>query len=381
MRWWGLMLLWWLALSGCQTGSLSEQRTSEAPAVVERVPAASQGFLLADAPRPFSFPEDHGQHPGFQTEWWYYTGHLRTASGRTFGMQVTFFRRGLVPASETRTSVWATEDVYLAHFCISDLEAGKFYQAERLARGAAHLAGASTDSHDLFLLDWRVTPIAGGVRMQLADPAGPQSLDLEVMEPATAVLHGDSPGWSFKGGPQQASYYYSYPRMSARGTLQAGEERHEVSGTLWMDHEWGSNQLASDQQGWDWFALQLDDGSAVMLFQIRPATPGGRTVYSGTRIPVSGEPKTLGAADFTLTPRDWWTSPVSGGKYPLTWEIAIPSVGVAVTVASRMSAQELRTEATTGITYWEGSVGVQGSHPGEGYLEMTGYVENVGVRF
>lgn len=353
----------------------------ESPAPFATAKAAESAFPKADTPRTFEFPRDHGAHPEYQTEWWYYTGHLRTAEGRSFGIQVTFFRRALVAEAPARTSAWSARDIYIAHFCISDLETGKFYQSERIARGAANLAGASLTDHDVHLLDWRVEPIQERVRFRLRDEAAGMYVNLEAITPDRVVLHGESPGLSLKGGPGQASYYYSYPRLPAAGQLRVDGQQYDVSGDLWMDHEFGSNQLGPEQQGWDWFALQLDDGSAVMLFQIRPTESTGETVLSGTWIAPDGTSTLLRAPDIRMTARDPWTSPSSGGKYPQSWRIAIEKFALDVSVQSRMPNQELHTAGSTGITYWEGAVSVSGSHTGEGYLEMTGYVENVGARF
>lgn len=353
-------------------------------------PETESPFPKAAGPRSFNFPRDHGQHPEYETEWWYYTGTLQTAVGRPFGVQITFFRRALAPLPAERASLWNTRDIYLAHFCIADLLTGEFHQMERIARGAAGLAMASPMEHHLQLLDWTITPTEHGVAFRLADRE--QNIALEAFSSTRApiVLHGREPGWSWKTGPQQASYYYSIPRMRTEARLVLQEEIHDLLGDLWMDHEWGSSQLSAAQQGWDWFALQLDDGGAVMLFQIRMTDPAQPAAYSGTWIPApsrddptafSGPPVHLEAGDFTLEPLDWWTSPVTGARYPVRWRITIPGQGFAGEVRARMPNQELETSATTNITYWEGSVAVTGSHPGTGYMELTGYVENVGERF
>jgi len=376
-----LLLIAILLLCGCTAGKEAPAPAADAPSPFATATTAENAFAKADKPRAFAFPRDHGAHPEYQTEWWYYTGHLRTAEGRAFGLQVTFFRRALVADAPARTSNWGAKDIYMAHFCISDLQSGTFYQSERVARGAADLAGASLDGHDVHLLDWSIAPHETGVKMQLADVEAEMGIDLVATEPAVVVLHGESPGLSLKGGPGQASYYYSLPRFPARGQLTVGDRTFEVNGDLWMDHEFGSNQLGPEQQGWDWFALQLDDGSAVMLFQIRPTDPTGNTVLSGTWIAPDGTSTLLSASDIRLAGRSLWTSPNSGGQYPQEWRIAIPRFGVEATVTSRMPNQELHTEGSTGITYWEGAVSVSGSHTGEGYLEMTGYVENIGARF
>ncbi|MEO7993537.1 MAG: lipocalin-like domain-containing protein [bacterium] len=391
MRHLALMLIL-IAVPGCSR-DIAPSATSgdrHQPLPIAAAPAGSvqatglslSGFPLADHAREFVFPRDHGKHPEYETEWWYYTGTLSDDNGHDFGVQVTIFRRALTPPVETgRAASWATRDVYLAHFAIADLSRGTFTVAERLARGAGDLADASLDSHDVHLLDWTVSPISNGFHLNLADTEKGIGLRADNADGGPPILHGVIPGLSLKGGPNQASYYYSLPRIRTVGTLTSHGKEYPVAGLLWMDHEFGSNQLAPGQRGWEWFAFQFDDGSSVMLYQLRRSDGTVDPASSGTWIGPDGTTTHLLQSDFTLTPTRTWKSPQSGGEYPVAWHCVIPSVGCDVTVTPRLDACELVTTESTGITYWEGPIRTAGTHAGHGYLEMTGYVESLGARF
>lgn len=349
-------------------------------------PAADAGFARVTAPRTLRFPEDEGPHHDYQTEWWYYTGNLSEtgagavgaggAGGRDFGFQLTFFRRALAPAAggTPRPSAWSTEQVYLAHFALSDLAAGRFHSAERLARGAAGLSGAIADPFRVWLETWSVArPEARApVRLRAAD--GPIALDLDLRPAKPPVAHGEA-GYSRKGPEAgDASYYYSYPRLAAAGWVTTTEGAFPVQGLAWMDHEWSTSALAEDQVGWDWFSLQLDDGRELMLFQLRQADGGLAEWSSGSLIDRDGALTRLGREDFALEVRRTWTSPRSGGTYPVRWRLRVPGAGLDLDIEARMDDQEHALD----LRYWEGAVRVQGQAEGRpvaglGYAELTGY--------
>lgn len=372
---------------GCVQHAHDHANHGDAPVVTassSTAPVAASpdsGFFRADTAREWAFPQDHGQHPAYQTEWWYYTGTLSTDEGRDFGVQVTIFRRALEATLTERDSEWATRDVYLGHFAIADLEAGQFHVAERVARGAADLAGASHDEHRVWVEGWRVDPTADGFQFDINAPDEAIALETSSRYLASPTLQGATPGLSIKSLTGQASYYYSLPRIPTSGTLMVDGASYQVTGELWMDHEFGTNQLAPDQVGWDWFAMQFADGRSLMLYQLRRRDGTQDPASTGTLIAVDGTPTHLPNGSFALIPGRTWRSAESNARYPVVWQVQVPAHGIDVTVSARMDDQELRTIESTGVIYWEGAIAVTGSHPGKGYLEMTGYSGSLGARF
>lgn len=334
--------------------------------------AGRGGFHAVTSPRAFAFPRDHGAHPEYRTEWWYVTGHLE-APGREFGYQLSLFRFGLEPGSESAGSGWAAGHLYLGHFALSDLGAGRFHAAERLSRGAAGLAGASEDRLEVFVEDFSMSSSEGALRLRAADSG--YALDLHLDASGEPVLNGEG-GLSRKGAaPGQASYYYSMPRMSGGGTVRLpGGDEFAVRGDGWLDREWSSEGLAPDQAGWDWFAISLDDGSTLMLYRLRDRRGDSHAYSGGTWVAPGAEPRTLAAGEVEYRVRRRWLSPLTGARYPLAWRIEIPALELELEVDPLLDAQELDLS----FRYWEGAVRVRGTRagqplPGRGYLELTGY--------
>ncbi len=331
------------------------------------------GYARALAPREFHFPADHGPHPEFRTEWWYYTGNLETHEGRRFGFQLTFFRSALAPEMPDRKSAWATRQAYLAHFTVTDVDGKRFHSFERWGRGALGLAGAQGEPFRVWTGDWSADAIDGqALPMRLRAARDDAAIDLVLQEGRPPVLQGDR-GLSRKSAELgNASYYYSLPRMPAAGTVRLGNQSFAVTGAAWMDREWSTSSLGRDQIGWDWFALQLADGRDIMLYQLRrtdgsadPASSG--TVSSGDG--ASGEGRHLGINDVSLTVLDRWRSPRSGAVYPSRWRLRIPSEKLDLEITPLLADQELDVS----FRYWEGAVAVTGSQNGRGYVELTGY--------
>jgi predicted secreted hydrolase len=348
------------------------------------VTTTSGDFARAQSPRKFSFPLDHGPHPDYQTEWWYFTGNLDAADGRHFGFELTFFRRALVPADESiqRPSDWAVQQVYMAHFAITDVKSGEFRYFQRLERGAAGLAGATADPlFQVWLDDWRVEQV-GPQRYSLHAALGELGLDLTMDDATGPVLQGNQ-GYSQKGPhPGNASYYYSLPRMISSGDISLHGQTYSVSGISWMDHEWSSSALSSGQVGWDWFGLQLDDGSELMVYDLRRADGRVDDTSSGSLIAPDGKVLHLNQSDFHIQALSSWRSPDSGSVYPSGWEIQVPSAGLALKVEPYLEDQELRVA----FTYWEGAVRVSGERDGKqlsgkGYVELTGYAGSMQGQF
>ena len=333
-------------------------------------------------PRAFVFPQDHGPHPGYQTEWWYYTGNLTAEDGHELGFQLTFFRRGLDPEPAQRASRWATRNMFLAHFTISDITAGRFYASERFSRDGADLAGAAGEPYRVWLGDWSATGDAPqGLPMRLRTQTAEMSLDLQLQSAKPPALQGER-GYSPKGeGAGNASYYYSLTRLATTGTVRVGEREYRiVAGTSWMDHEWGTSRLEAEAAGWDWFALQLSDNREITWASIRRADGTLTPASFGSITMPDGSTTRLGSEDVTIEVLRRWTSPRSGARYPAGWRLRIPGAGLDLTITPRIADQELPVS----IVYWEGAVAIAASGQaagaealaGRGYVELTGYLPN-----
>ena len=337
----------------------------------------SDSFARALVPGQVEFPRDLGPHEDYQTEWWYYTGIVEDEKGSQFGYQFTIFRRALVPPDQfslpDEPSGWRGNQVYLAHFTISDIEANKFYFAERFSREAGGLAGAQAEPYQVWLQDWSIDQVAPQ-QVRLQAQTDEVALDLLLQETLPPILHGDG-GLSQKGTePGNASYYYSVIGQKAEGTITVGVDEHEVSGLSWKDHEYSTSALSAGSLGWDWFSLQFDDGSALMLFQIRRDDGTIQPASSGSLIAPDGTVQHLDLGQWRLEVLDYWTSPKSGGRYPAGWRLTIPEVDLQLEGRPLMANQELNVSST----YWEGAVafeGFRGELPvkAQGYIEMTGY--------
>ncbi|NBD10126.1 lipocalin-like domain-containing protein [Corallococcus silvisoli] len=340
-------------------------------------PGDTAGYAHAVEPRAFHFPEDHGPHPDFRTEWWYWTGNLETEDGRAFGYQFTLFRSALAPEEPQRESGWATRQVFMGHFTLTDVSAGRFHVSERFSRGALGLAGAQGVPFHVWLQDWdvRAEGTASTWPMHLRAQGDGVALDLLLDEGKPPVLQGDQ-GLSQKGPERgNASYYYSLPRMPSRGTVSVEGKTVQVRGQSWMDREWSTSALGPDLVGWDWFALQLADGSELMVYQLRRKDGTADPFSAGTYVPATGDAMHLPQGDMKLEPLGQWKSP-RGGEYPARWRVQVPRLSLDLTVTPKLADQELRVM----VRYWEGAVSIQGTREGQpvqgrGYLEMTGYAD------
>lgn len=366
---------------------------------------ANHGYARAVSKRPFVFPEDHGPHPDFRTEWWYFTGNLRAQSGRRFGFQLTLFRFALAPAqapaqvprqlpgqvpdqapeqaseqaAASRASRFATRQAWMGHFALSDPgakgdsgAAGQFHAFERLERGAAGLAGAVAQPFRVWLRDWQVSSGPDGLfPLRLRAAQSGISLDLQLQRGKPLVLQGDA-GLSRKSGdPGNASYYYSYTRLPAVGRVQTVQGDFQVSGQAWLDREWSSSALAADQTGWDWFALHLSDGRDLMVYRLRDANGATHPYSAGVLVDANGSVTPITAAQMEFEPGRTWRSP-DGEHYPVAWRLQVGELQLEVSALLDGQAHRGR------FRYWEGAVRASGTDgsaalSAEGYLEMTGY--------
>ncbi|MEO8340625.1 MAG: lipocalin-like domain-containing protein [Nitrospirota bacterium] len=344
----------------------------------------AQEFRLATEGYRYGFPRDHGSHEEFRTEWWYYTGQVTAKDGRPFGYELTFFRRGM-PREQTKTlpSQWAVTHLYMAHFAISDLRKDRFHYADRMSRAGLGKAGAAQDRLHVWIDRWSAESPSAAPGTQVLEAAeGDMALQLTVSSEKPPVVHGTG-GISHKGPlTGQASHYYSFTKLATTGTLTVGNESFDVTGTSWMDHEFGSADLDKDLVGWDWFCLQLDDQRELMLYRLRRADGSADPASSGTLIDRDGQGHHLLLADFTLEPTSYWTSPTSKARYPQRWRLTIPSQQLSLELVPRMAEQELSPKRSTQVTYWEGAIETTGTAQGkpihgQGYMELTGYVERI----
>lgn len=354
--------------------SASREPIQATVAVREALGEERAGFARALAPRPLSFPADHGPHPEFRTEWWYYTGNLAAPGGRHVGFQLTFFRVALSPDAEPRASAWATRQLYVAHFAVTDTAGGRFHAASRTSRAALGLAGAQAAPFRVWVESWSAEGEGRTTRLRASE--GDVAIDLTVAPAKPVVLQGDQ-GLSRKGPePGNASLYYSFTRMPARGTVHLGGETLAVSGEAWMDREWSTSALGADIEGWDWFAVQLDDGRELMVYLLRHRDGMIDPFSAGTLVAADGTARQLATADVGIETLAHWTSPHSGVRYPARWRLSVPSVELRLEIEPRLADQELRV----GTRYWEGAVAVTGSSSGRpiaglGYVELVGYGE------
>lgn len=338
-------------------------------------------FAQADRNRPMIFPRDHGKHPDFQTEWWYFTGNLDSDAGK-WGFQLTFFRRSLLKERPPWRSAWAVRDLYPAHFALTDVSNSRFFHTDSISREGPGLAGAAVDNLDVHAKDWIAVNEGEAIRIKAFKDG--YALDLLLNPEKEKVLHGDA-GYSRKGdAPGQASHYYSFTRLKAEGALTFSGETHKVSGAAWMDHEFGSSILLPDQVGWDWFSLQLDDGSELMVFHLRRADGSFERPF-GTFVPKQGGPIDLEGKVNVIKTASSWNSPRTGAVYPSGWSLEVPSRSIALHITPLVKDQEITAIRSTQVTYWEGAVEVKGLREGKtvtgrGYVELTGYAHPMGGR-
>lgn len=368
--------------------------TSAALIVQASLPATAADVTVYKQALPgykFAFPADHASHDAYKTEWWYYTGHLRSRSGKRYGFELTFFRTGsdykdslqarpaisgvkAGPLANTgKPNLWRLDNFYLAHFAVTDVDGKKFAYFEKLNRKGLDFADARTDLCSVFNEGWSI--VAVGDKFVLKANSRDYNLDLLLTPQKPPVVHGKD-GVSQKASCAGcASHYYSMTRLKAEGVIVANKKAEPVSGQAWMDHEFGSNQLTSDQTGWDWYSLQLSGNRELMLYLMRREDGTFEKQSSGTVIYPDGSSKHLTLADLKVTATGKWRSPKTNGIYPMGWRVVVPGEKLDLALKPLMENQELSTDKSTGVSYWEGAVDVSeaGKPTGEGYVEMTGY--------
>ena len=359
--------------------------------LASQIPARTpDGFAVARPGYRFDFPRDHGSHPAFRTEWWYFTGHLwNLDSKRRFGYQLTFFRQATPLSRNTAgdpevrpggSSAWRSDQIFLAHATLTDEMGKRFLVSERLNR-AGLVAGAAEDHLAVFNESWKAEQDGSGlIRLHLSVQGA--VLELTMQAPASPVIFGKD-GVSRKGAePTAASHYLTFPQLPSSGLLKLPNAAPmRVSGRTWMDHEFSSNQLSADQVGWDWAGIQLRDGRSLMAYRMRQKD-GSQDPYSSiTEVDAKGR-ITRSTKDFKVIENGAWTSPASNTRYPQP--ITFEAWGERFKLIPLLQDQELRTSRSTGVTYWEGACRVldgTGMEIGDAYLEQTGYAHSLKGRF
>ena len=349
---------------------------------------ANKGFKKATEIIEFEFPKDHASHEDFKSEWWYYTGNLESKDGKRFGYQVTIFRNALLNQkdfkAQSKFSKWQSNQVYMGHFALTDIDNNKFYSTERFSRDSLNLAGTNLKpKYKTWLNNWTIKSDLTAQKdifpVLLDFDAKDYAIKLKLMPSKPITLQGDG-GLSQKSyGEGNASYYYSITKLETIGEVSIRNKNsepktYEVSGNSWLDREWSSSSLSKDQIGWDWFALQLDNNVEIMYYQLRQ-DDGTASPYSrGTIVDAQGEKFDFNLNDVKLKVLDTFKSPYNGSVYPIAWQFKIPKIKVDIKIRPYVRNQEHNNS----YPYYEGAVEVQGkfadkSIRGKGYLELVGY--------
>jgi predicted secreted hydrolase len=344
------------------------------------------GYARAYAPRPFVLPADHGPHPAFRNEWWYLTGNLlakcdtpadgqlarQAAACRRFGFQITFFRARLTPQPVKGASRWRSDTVWMGHFALTDVSSRQHRASERFARDALGLAGAAKAPIRIWLHDWELRRDSESTeeRWRLVVRDDKAALDLQLQARKPVVLQGTDGLSQKSAAPGNASYYYSLTRMRARGTVRFDNDSEGVVGSAWFDREWSTSALGPEQVGWDWFALQLDDGRELMYYRMRRRDGKPSRFSRGVLVGVAGDAQHFGAERLRHTVLQRWTAR-DGTAYPSKWRLQLPGQ-LDLRIVPVVADQEMRLS----FRYWEGAVDVlsaEGKRIGWGYVELTGY--------
>jgi predicted secreted hydrolase len=342
-----------------------------------------RGFQIALPGYKYEFPRDYFDHPEYQTEWWYYTGNVRTKDGRRFGFELTFFREG-VSRDPEKNGAWDVRDLYLAHLALSDLDGGKFYHAERTNRAGPGIAGASEKEAKIWNGNWSAEFRNGGQELRAISETF--SIELRLRAEKPPVIHGVNAVSQKGAGAGRASHYISLTRLDAAGKIALRGREFEVTGLAWMDHEFFTHQLEPNQTGWDWMSIQLEDNTELMLFRIRRADGTIDPFSAGTYVDAEGKAMHLGNTDFLMEPDGRvWRSLETEAKYPIQWRVEVLKLKIALEATTRLESQELAGKGGYTPNYWEGAIELKGKRErepieGVGYLEMTGYDRAMGTR-
>jgi len=374
-----ISLILLLVLSACTKEKIDSDRNTSIPVSKAMGESFDSSFSKAIQPKTFEFPKDHGPHPNFKTEWWYFTGNLISTNGEKFGYQFTIFRNAINTDSLVSNSKWRSNQFYMGHFAVSDIDNDAFYYDEKFSRNGNKLAGATIENKfNVWIENWKIKQISDSThydlpKLEIIAEMENVKLNLFLTAEKPKILQGNN-GLSQKGSEiGNASYYYSYTRLETTGIITINNNKHPVNGSSWMDREWSTSALGKDQVGWDWFSIQLDDNTELMYYQMRK-TDGGPDIFSkGVIIDSNGKKDSFNLDEVKLTVEDYWLSP-SNIKYPSGWLLEVPKQNLSLTIKPAIKDQLMNVS----VKYWEGSVNVMGLKLGKrilgrGYVELTGY--------
>jgi predicted secreted hydrolase len=341
--------------------------------------ANAEDYKIAQPGYTFNFPQDYFNHEDYQTEWWYYTGNLKSADGHRFGFELTFFRQGVSRAESQ--SPWFVHDLWMAHLALSDISGQHFYNEERLNRSGPGIAGIDAQSGLVWNGNWQAR--ISDKQQQLSGIAEKFGLELTLQPVKQPVIQGLNGASQKAAGNGHASHYFSLTRMMSSGSVELNGKTYEVEGTSWMDHEFFTGSMAADETGWDWLSVQLADNTELMLYRLRHKDGSIDPFSSGSYVDPSGKTQFLTAGEFKMTPTASasWTSPATKATYPIGWHVTIPRLKLEFDVTTPLRSQELTGKF--GTTYWEGAVNIaahrdQSPLQGVGYLELVGYARSDG---
>lgn len=338
---------------------------------------AEDGFSKAVEKIKFEFPSDLGSHPGFKTEWWYFTGNVTGEYGEEFGYQFTIFRTALSTEKQKRESEFGTNQIYMGHFTISDISNNKFYYYERFSREAPGLAGVEVKPFKVNLENYKIFETGSSgydfPKVKISAGEGNNEIQLD-LRPEKPVVYQGEEGLSKKGeGEGNASYYYSVTRLLTEGVIVIDNKQYKVNGYSWLDREWSTSALSEEETGWDWFSIQLSNNVEVMYYNLRKKDGTADEYSKGSIVNNNGEKENLSREDVYIQVTDYWKSD-EGNKYPSGWILKIPSKDIKLKITPAIKNQELKLS----VRYWEGSVKIEGVYEGKpvkgrGYIELTGY--------
>jgi len=354
----------------------SKPHTNEGLILSRIMNSEGENYKHAVEQREFVFPQDHGAHPKFKTEWWYVTGNVANSEGYEFGYQVTFFRNALTPEQTRSKSDWAGNQFYMAHAAVTDISNQEYYTDERFSRSALGLAGVKINpKFSVWLDDWKMQsqnqsmfPLSINVKSEKF------SIKVNLVDTKAVVYQGDN-GLSQKG-PEvgNASYYYAYTRLKTQGEIRVNQTTFDVLGDSWMDREWSTSMLSKGVEGWDWFSIQLNNNTELMFYRLRKKSGAASKYSKGSFILADGKKIQLTNEQVNLKIQQYWTSPNSDIEYPIKWKLTIPSLEINLFINAALANQEFNAS----FRYWEGAIKVNGTYQkkqirGKGYLELAGY--------
>ena len=344
------------------------------PSLDQWLDGANEGFAQVRPGWKYDFPDDHGSHPAFPTESWYFNGHLRAANGQQFAFQLNFFRLALSPEPPNTNSAWATNQVYRAHLAITDVKQKQFHATERFSRAALKLAGAERSAGRVWLENWEMIFLHDGKvsNFQLRAGTKDTAIDLNLKE-FKSVIFGNE-GLANMGQGNARFHAYIFPRLAAQGQLTLDNESLQVEGWAWLDRAWGEVPLSRGQIALNRFILQLDDNREIMVFQLRRRDGSGEPINRGLIVLPDGTVRGLRQRDLELTVLDQWKSPRNGSSYPAHWRLKLPTRDIELEIVPLLTDQELDHS----IRYWAGGVVIAGQEKGRrlnghGHVELTGY--------